>query len=116
MASLIVVFVILGVLLLGGIALLLRATVGADMRREKVLSQGEAATAHILGWERTGISHGHHDILRFSIRIRFAAGGAPVEATADRLIRPMDAPLFQKGMERPVRVLREGARLQVEFE
>ncbi|MBJ6764513.1 hypothetical protein JGU66_27395 [Myxococcaceae bacterium JPH2] len=116
MVSLIVVFAILGALLIGGIVVLLRATVGADMRREKVLTQGEAATAHILGWERTGFSHGHHDILRFSIRIHFPEGGPVIETTAKRLIRPMDAPLFQKGMERPVRVLREGERLQVEFE
>ncbi|WP_342380117.1 hypothetical protein NVS55_11105 [Myxococcus stipitatus] len=38
------------------------------------------------------------------------------QATADRLVRPMEAPLFQEGMRRPVRVLRDGARLLVELE
>ncbi|AGC43521.1 hypothetical protein MYSTI_02194 [Myxococcus stipitatus DSM 14675] len=112
----IVVGVMAGLLAVVGLVALFRWTVGADQRRAKVLSQGEAGMAHILGWERTGASHGRDDILRFTLAIRLQAQGTEFQATADRLVRPMEAPLFQEGMQRPVRVLRDGARLLVELE
>ncbi|MCE9669954.1 hypothetical protein LY474_19325 [Myxococcus stipitatus] len=116
MAIVLVVAVVLGLLVLVGLVALFRWTVGADERRAKVLARGEAGTARILGWEQTGASHGRHDILRFTLAIRLQSDGAEFQATADRLVRPMEAPLFQAGMQRPVRVLRDGERVQVELE
>lgn len=116
MTALIVAGVIVGLLLVGGIPALLWFTVGADMRRAKVLAQGEAGMARILGWERTGVSHGPHDILRFTLAILPRSGGPEFQATAKRLVVPMEVPLFQIGMQRPVRVLRDGQRLLVELE
>ncbi|NBD08975.1 MULTISPECIES: hypothetical protein [Corallococcus] len=113
------VIIIVGVLVVAlvvGIGALLRWTVGADVRRAKVLAQGEAGTARILGWEQTGFSHGRNDILRFSLAIRLSSEDSEFQATADRSVRPMEAPLFQAGMRRPVRVLRDGERMLVEFE
>lgn len=106
--------VVMGVVLAGA-GLLLYVTLGGDARREAVLTRGEAATAHILGYERTGMAHGRNDILRFHLRVQPAAGEV-FEATADRLVRPMEAPAFQIGMARPVRWLREGAKVLVELE
>ncbi|WNZ60976.1 hypothetical protein QEG98_34480 [Myxococcus sp. MxC21-1] len=116
MVGLIVVGVLAGLLVAVGIVALLRWTVGADVRRAKVLAQGEAGTARILGWEQTGFSHGGNDILRFALTIRLQSEGPEFQATADRLVRPMEAPLFQAGMQRPVRVLRDGERQLVELE
>lgn len=116
MLVLVIVGVLAAILVVVGIVALLRWTVGADERRTKVLTQGEAGTARILGWERTQVSHGRNDILRFSLAIRLPSGDSEFQATADRLVRPMEAPLFQAGMQRPVRVLRDGERLLVELE
>lgn len=107
---------LLGLLVIGGVVALLRFTVGADMRRAKVLSQGEPGVARILRWEPTGLSHGGHSVLRFTLDIRPRAGGPEFQGTADDCVRPMEAPQFQAGMERPVRFLREGERLLVQFE
>ena len=107
---------LLGLLVIGGVVALLRFTVGADMRRAKVLSQGDPGTARILRWEATGFSHGGNSILRFTLDIRPRAGGPEFQGTADYCVRPMEAPQFQAGMERPVRFLRDGERLLVEFE
>ncbi|QDE81614.1 hypothetical protein [Myxococcus xanthus] len=115
MVGLIIVGV-LAVMLVVGLVALLRWTVGADVRRAKVLAQGEAGTARILGWEQTEFRHGRNDVLRFSLTIRLPSEDSEFQATADRLVRPMEAPLFQAGMQRPVRVLRDGERLLVELE
>lgn len=106
--------VVMGVVLAGA-GLLLYVTVGGDERRAAVLSRGEAATATILGYERTGMAHGRNDILRFHLLVK-PAPGEPFEATADRLVRPIEAPAFQIGMSRPVRWLREGTTVLVELE
>ncbi|MFP2957334.1 hypothetical protein ACLEPN_05750 [Myxococcus sp. 1LA] len=116
MLGLIIVGVIAGILVVVGLVVLLRWTVGADVRRSKVLTQGVSGTARILGWEQTGGSHGRNDILRFSLTIRLPSEDSEFQATADRIVRPMEAPLFQAGMQRPVRVLRDGERLLVELE
>lgn len=116
MMGLVVVVVLVALLVITGVVVLLRWTVGADMRRAKVLAEGKAGTAHILGWERTGVSHGRNSILRFSLAIRLPSEGTEFQATADRLVLPMEAPLFQVGMQRPVRVLQSGERLLVELE
>ncbi|WP_223645743.1 hypothetical protein [Corallococcus sp. EGB] len=115
MTELIVVGVI-AVALVVGLVALLRWTVGAEVRRAKVLAQGEGGTARILGWEPTGVVHGGNDILRFALTVRLHSEDREFHATADRLVRPMEAPLFQAGMQRPVRVLRDGERLVVELE
>ncbi|MCP3097869.1 hypothetical protein LZ198_03155 [Myxococcus sp. K15C18031901] len=116
MVSLIVMLGGVGLVVVVGLVVFLRWTVGSDARRDKVLAEGAEGTARILGWERTGASHGGNDILRFSLAIRPRGGGSEFQATADRLVRPMDAPLFQVGMQRPVRFLHEGANLRVELE
>lgn len=116
MTELIVFGGIFGVLVVGGLVAYLRWTVGADSRRADVLARGEAGTARILQWERTGVSHGSNDVLRFTLAIHLKSGGPEFQATADRLVRPMEAPAFQIGMERPVRVLRDGQQLRVELE
>ncbi|GMU01537.1 hypothetical protein KH5H1_56570 [Corallococcus caeni] len=115
MLVLLVVAVVVVTLAVGLVALL-RWTVGADVRRAKVLAQGEAGTARILGWEPNGGGHGGNDIIRFALTVRLPSEAAEFQATADRLVRPMEVPLFQAGMQRPVRVLREGERLLVELE
>ncbi len=107
---------VVAVVVVVGLVALLRWTVGADVGRAKVLTQGEAGTARILGWEQTGGRHGRNDILRFALTIRLPSEESEFQATADRVVRPMEAPLFQAGMQRPVRVLRNGDRLQVELE
>ncbi|WP_338868291.1 hypothetical protein [Myxococcus stipitatus] len=116
MMGLMVVSVLAGLFIVFGAVALLWWTSRADLRRAKVLEQGEAGTAHILGWEQTGYSHGGHDILRFTLAVRLPSDGSEFQATADRLVRPMEVPLFQAGMQRSVRVLREGERLLVELE
>lgn len=107
---------VIAVMLVVGIGALLRWTVETDVRRAKVLAQGESGTARILGWEQTGFSHGRNDILRFSLTIHLPSEDSELRATADRIVRPMEAPHFQAGMQRPVRVLRDGERLLVELE
>jgi hypothetical protein len=116
MTELIVGGTLLGLLVVGGLVVWLRFTLGVDMRRSKVLSQGEPGTARILRWDPTNVSHGGNTILRFTLDIRPRAGGPELRGTADYCVRPMDAPQFQPGMERPVRFIREGERLLVEFE
>ncbi|MGK3991581.1 hypothetical protein WME99_51520 [Sorangium sp. So ce136] len=116
MTELIVGAALLGLFVVGGLVVWLRFTVGVDMRRAKVLSQGEPGTARILRWDPTAVSHGGNSILRFTLDIRPRAGGPELQGTADYCVRPMEAPQFQAGMERPVRFLREGERLLVEFE
>ncbi|EYF04890.1 hypothetical protein [Chondromyces apiculatus] len=90
--------------------------VGGEMRRAKVLERGEPGWARIQGWERTGWSQGKKDILRFSLAIQPDAGGPGWMGTAERCVQMMEVPQFQVGMDRRVRILREGASVRVEFE